>query len=182
MPFIAPPPPARGIRSHGLEPGTVAPPFALPATPDGKLLRLEDFRGRALLLVFYPADFTPVCTSELGIFNELRGELDQLGASVLGLSVDSIWTHLAFAKEHGLDVPLLSDFHPKGDVARRYGVYREEDGFCERANFVLDGEGRIFWKEVSPIEVNPGADQAIAALERLTGRHLSDAASLEAQP
>jgi peroxiredoxin (alkyl hydroperoxide reductase subunit C) len=174
MLVIAPPPPAKGIRSHGLPPGVQAPELGVPATPDGRKVTLADYKGSALVLVFYPADFTPVCTSELGIFNELLPEFGNLGARVLGVSCDSIWAHIAFARELHLQIPLLSDFHPKGELSRRYKVYREEDGFSERALFVIDREGIIAWSHVSPLEVNPGADGVLEALERLSGKRLDE--------
>src|SRR3954467_7339150 len=138
MAFIAPPPPAKGIRAPGLPAGTRAPSFSLPASPDGRKISLEDLRGSTVLLIFYPADFTPVCTSELGIFNELASDFGQLDTRALGISVDSFWTHLAFAHENNLRLPLLADFNPKGEVCRQYGVYRDEEGFSERALFVID--------------------------------------------
>lgn len=172
MVTIAPPPPASGISSTGLRAGTRAPSFKLPATPDGRLVSLEEHGGAPVLLVFYPADFTPVCNSELSVFNELLPEFGQLGARLLAISCDSVWSHIAFATELRTQIPLLSDFHPKGQVSRSYGVYREQDGFSERALFVIDGRGEIFWSHVSPIEKNPGPDGAIDALERLTGQHV----------
>lgn len=172
MVTIAPPPPAKGIRSSGIPAGTRAPPFTLPATPDGRLVSLEEYRGTPLLLIFYPADFTPVCNSELSVFNELLPEFGQLGARLVGISCDSVWSHIAFANQLRTQIPLLADFEPKGQVARSYGVYRDQDGFSERALFVIDGRGEIFWSHVSPIEKNPGPDGAIDALERLTGQHV----------
>ena len=172
MATIAPPPPASGILSHGLSPGTRAPELDAPATPDGRRVKLADHKGSPVGLIFYPGDFTPVCTNELGLFNELLPELEGLGARVFGISCDSLWAHVAYVKELNLRIPLLSDFHPKGEVARRYDVYREDIGTSERALFVIDAEGVIYWSHVSPIEVNPGADGMLDALERLTGRQL----------
>jgi peroxiredoxin len=174
---IAPPPEATGIRSYGLKPGTRAPELAVPATPDGRVVTLEQFHGQPVVLIFYPQDFTPVCTGEMGLFNELLPEFNQFGAHVLGCSVDSLPTHIAFSRELGLQIQLLADFHPKGGVARRYDVYRAEEGFSERAIFVIDGQGQIFWSFVSPIEQSPGADGVLDALERLTGRGLEQGAS-----
>ncbi|MDP2343533.1 MAG: redoxin domain-containing protein [Deltaproteobacteria bacterium] len=172
---LAPPPEATGIRVHGLPSGVPAPPLDLPATPDGRRLSLSAFAGAPLVIVFYPADFTPVCAGEIGLFNELLPEIGRLGARVVGISVDSISTHTAFAEELHVQIPLLADFHPKGEVARRYNVYREEEGFSERALFVVDGGGVIFWSHVSPIELNPGAAGVLDALERLTGKSLEEA-------
>ena len=170
---IAPSPPASGVVAEGLPAGRPAPELGLPATPDGRRITLADQRGSPVVLVFYPGDFTPVCTSELGLFNELLPDFSNLGAKVFGLSCDSLWAHIAYAKELNLRLPLLSDFHPKGEVSRRYGVFRDDIGTCERALYVIDAEGTIFWSHVSPIEVNPGADGVIDALERLTGKSLS---------
>ena len=174
MVTIAPPPPASGVLAWGLPPGTRAPELELPATPDGHRIKLADHQGSPVVLVFYPGDFTPVCTSELGLFNELLPEMEALGASVLGISCDSLWAHIAYARELNLRLPLLSDFHPKGEVSRRYQVYRDDIGTSERALFVIGGDGVIFWSEVSALEINPGADGVIDALERLTGNSMGE--------
>jgi peroxiredoxin (alkyl hydroperoxide reductase subunit C) len=179
MVTIAPPPPASGILAPGLPPGARAPELGAPATPDGRALGLAELRGSPLVLVFYPGDFTPVCTGELGLFNELLPELEGFGARVVGLSCDSLWAHIAYAQELNLRIPLASDFHPKGEVSRRYQVYRDDIGTSERALYVVDGAGVIFWSHVSPIELNPGADGVLDALERLTGRRALD---LEPRP
>jgi len=147
-----------------LEPGTRAPDFSLHTTPD-QPLSLRDFRGRRLILAFYPADWSPVCTDQLAVYNELLPEFRRLGAELLGFSVDGVWCHLAFAKDRKLRFALLSDFEPKGEVARAYGVYRKSEGVSERALFVLDGEGIIRWSYVSPIGINPGAEGILEALE-----------------
>src|SRR5262249_14721920 len=141
---VVPAPPARGVRSSGLSPGTRAPTLSLPATPDGRVMDVTGLRA-PVLLVFYPADFTPVCNSELSLFNELLPDMAQLGARVFGISVDSVWSHMAFAQELKSQIPLLSDFHPKANVSQRYRVYRDEDGFSERALFVIGPDGVIFW-------------------------------------
>jgi peroxiredoxin (alkyl hydroperoxide reductase subunit C) len=179
---LAPPPPAWGIRAHGLPAGAPAPELGLPATPGWSLVRLADYRGSPIVLIFYPGDFTPVCTSELGLFNELLPEFGCFGAKLLAVSCDSLWSHVAYAQELNIQVPLLSDYHPKGVGSRRYDVYREEDGISERALFVIDGDGVISWAYVSPIEQNPGADGVLQALERLTGRHLDLPPAPEATP
>jgi peroxiredoxin len=153
-------------RSTALERGTPAPDFALPSTPD-QLVSLREFRGRPVILVFYPADWSPVCGDQTALYNELLPEFHRFGAELLGISVDGAWCHLAFARDRKLKFPLLSDFEPKGAVAREYGVYRSHDGLTERALFVIDSEGVIRWSFVSPIGVNPGADGILAALEGL---------------
>jgi peroxiredoxin (alkyl hydroperoxide reductase subunit C) len=175
MGSLAPPPPASGIQSHGLARGTAAPDLDIPATPDGNRIKLADQRGSPAVLIFYPGDFTPVCTGELQLFNELLPELEALGAKVFAISCDSLWSHIAYTKEANLRIPLLTDFHPKGEVCRRFEVYRDDIGTAERALFVLDGDGRIFWSHVSPIEINPGADGVLLALEQLTGKDLEPA-------
>lgn len=175
MVTTAPPPPASGVLAAGLRPGTRAPELDLPATPDGHRIKLSDHQGSPVVLVFYPGDFTPVCTSELGLFNELLPEMEAFGASVLAISCDSLWAHIAYAREMNMRLPLLSDFHPKGEVSRRYQVYRDDIGTSERALVVIGGDGLIFWSEVSPLEVNPGADGVIDALERLTGQSMGEA-------
>lgn len=172
MVLQAPPPPASGVRAHGLSRGAAAPELDIPATPEGKRIALGDQRGSPTVLVFYPGDFTPVCTGELGLFNELLPELQAFGAKVFAISCDSLWSHIVYANELNLRIPLLTDFHPKGEVCRRFDVYRDDIGTAERALFVLDGDGRIFWSHVSPIEINPGADGVLVALEQLTGKAL----------
>ncbi|MCU1280629.1 MAG: Peroxiredoxin [bacterium] len=149
-----------------LEPGKQAPDFCLKATPD-QLVSLADFRGRPVVLVFYPADWSPVCSDQLGIYNELHDEFRRYDAQLVGLSVDGVWCHLAFTQQRKFRFPLLADFEPKGGVARTYGCYEKRDGVAERALFVLDREGMIRWSYVSPIGVNPGADGILEALGRL---------------
>lgn len=146
--------------------GQPAPEFSLPSTPDQKV-SLSEFRGSNVVLVFYPADWSPVCSDQLALYNELHEEFDALNARVLGISVDGAWCHLSFAKDRHYHLPLLADFEPKGEVARRYGVYREKDGFAERALFVVDAKGVIRWRFVSPVGVNPGADGILRELEAI---------------
>jgi peroxiredoxin len=146
--------------------GTIAPDFSLQCTPDRRV-SLAEFRGRPVVLVFYPADWSPVCGDQLALYNELREEFGKFDAVILAISVDGVWCHAAFAKDRHYHFTLLSDFEPKGEVARRFGVYRETDGVAERALFVLDKAGVIHWSYVSPIGVNPGADGILSALETL---------------
>ena len=152
--------------NHVLSAGTPAPDFSLHATPD-QLVSLSDFRGRPVILAFYPADWSPVCGDQMGLYNEVLSEFLHHDAELLGISVDGAWSHIAFAHERKLRFPLLSDFEPKGGVARLYGVYREHDGTSERALFVIDAAGMIRWSYVSPVGVNPGADGILRALEAL---------------
>jgi peroxiredoxin len=149
-----------------LPPGTEAPEFALPSTPDQRV-SLAEFRGRPVILVFYPEDWSPVCSDQLALYQELLPEFQKFDAAIVGISVDGIWCHLAFAKDRNLHFPLLADFEPKGDVARLYGVYRAEDGTSERALYVIDSEGIVRWSYVSPVGINPGADGILRALEEL---------------
>jgi peroxiredoxin len=149
--------------------GTPAPDFELKATPD-QLLRLSELRGRPVILVFYPADWSPVCGDQVALYNEILPEFREYGAELIGISVDGVWCHSAFARDRKLHFPLLSDFEPKGAVARLYGAYREDDGTSERALFVLDGDGIIRWSYCSPVSVNPGADGILNALESLVGK------------
>lgn len=155
-----------------LGPGTLAPSFSLHSTPD-QSISLSDFRGSPVILAFYPADWSPVCGDQMVLYNELLPEFGRYGAQLFGISVDGAWCHLAFSKDRMLRFPLLSDFEPKGAVARVYGAYREQDGVSERALFVIDREGMIRWSYVSPIGVNPGADGILAALEDLGAKQLN---------
>jgi peroxiredoxin (alkyl hydroperoxide reductase subunit C) len=158
---------ARG--TPGLAPGAAAPELDLPASPDFRRIRLADLRGARVVLAFYPADFTPVCSSELALLSEIMPDIEALGAKLYGISCDSVFCHRAFAERLNLKMPLLSDFHPKGEASRRYGVYSDESGTSARALFVIDGAGVVFWSEVVPGDVNPGAAGVLDALERLRG-------------
>lgn len=149
--------------------GATAPDFTLPATPD-QTVSLRELRGHPVVLVFYPADWSPVCTDELAVFNQLLPEFQRMNAIVLGVSVDGIWCHGAFSDSRNLGFQLLSDFEPKGKVSRDYGVYREKEGTSARATFVIDKDGVITWSEVSPVGINPGAGGALAAIEKLAGQ------------
>ncbi len=152
---------APGVQSTG------AGPKSLP--PD-QYISLSGLRGRPVILIFYPADWSPVCSDELALYNELLPEFQRFNAALLAVSVDSYWSHLAFANERKLRFPLLSDFEPKGEVARIYGAYRQQDGISERALFVIDAGGMIRWSYVSPLDVNPGADGVLEALEGLASK------------
>jgi peroxiredoxin len=145
--------------------GTPAPEFTLDRGPN-EPLALSSLRGQPVVLVFYPADWSPVCGDELSVFNEVLPAFAQYKAQLLGISVDGVWCHAAFAKDHHLQFPLLADFEPKGAVARAYGVYRD-DGVSGRALFVIDAHGTIRWSYLSPIDINPGADGVLQALDKL---------------
>ncbi len=150
-----------------LQAGTEAPEFSLRTTAD-QLVSLSEFRGQPVILAFYPADWSPVCGDQMALYNELLPEFERYGAQLLGISVDGVWCHMAFHENRKLGFPLLSDFEPKGAVARQYGAYREGDGTTERALFVLDSDGIIRWSYCSPVGVNPGADGILRALEHLS--------------
>jgi peroxiredoxin len=149
-----------------LPPGSPAPEFALPSTPDQRV-SLAEFRGQPVVLAFYPEDWSPVCSDQLALYQELLPEFRKFNAELLGISVDGVWCHLAFAKDRNLHFPLLADFEPKGEVSRLYQAYRATDGTSERALYVIDEDGIVRWSYVSPVGVNPGADGILRALEDL---------------
>lgn len=149
-----------------LQPGSIAPAFTLPSAPDKKV-SLAEFRGGNVVLVFYPFDWSPVCGDQLALYNELLEDFTALKAQVLAISVDSVWCHAAFAGDRKYRFPLLADFEPKGQVARSYGAYESHEGAAERALFVIDTKGVIRWSYLSPMDVNPGADGILKALESL---------------
>ena len=161
--------PTASSDSQILQPGTVAPDFALPSSPDKKMT-LRDLRGRPVILIFYPADWSPVCGDQMSLYNEILPEFRRHGAELFGISVDGAWCHAAYRQHRNLHFTLLADFEPKGEVARNYGIYRKQDGVCERALFVIDKEMRVHWSYVSPIGVNPGADGILNALEELSNK------------
>lgn len=155
-----------GARSV-LRPGAKAPEFRLNSTPDQKVA-LRDFRGRPVILAFYPADWSPVCTDQLSLLNQVLPEFRKYhDAEVIAISVDGIWSHIAFSKDRKLRFPVLADFEPKGKVARLYGAYQEAAGESARALFVIDDLGVIRWSYLSPVGVNPGVDGILAALDEM---------------
>jgi peroxiredoxin len=166
--------------NQALAAGTSAPDFLLSSTPDQKV-GLSEFRGRPVVLVFYPADWSPVCGDQVTLYNEMLDEFGRHEAQLLGISVDGAWCHAAFSQQRRLHFPLLADFEPKGDVARQYGVYRSREGVSERALFLIDRQGMVAWTHVSPIGVNPGVDGILHALEGLGGPTGSPAAGQAAQ-
>jgi peroxiredoxin len=101
------------------------------------------------------------------LYQAALSEFQRYDAQVLGISVDGVWCHRAFAQHNGIEFPLLSDFEPKGELSRTYGVYRHQDGTSERALFVIDPEGTVTWSYVSPVDVNPGADGILRALDSM---------------
>ena len=146
--------------------GTPAPDFTLKATPD-QTLSLSELRGVPVVLVFYPADWSAVCGDELALFNQTLPMLKKHHAVVLGISVDSVWCHQAYIQSRQLHFDLLADFEPKGAVAKAYGAYDADHGYCKRALFVIDKNGVIAWSYLSPTAVNPGVDGVLDALEAL---------------
>ena len=150
-----------------IEPGSRAPDFALP-DQDGNEVALGDLQGQTTVLAFYPLDFSPVCTDQLNIYQEVMPELRAKGAMVYGISVDSAFAHKAFQERLGLTFPLLADFNPKGRVASDYGVYVEERGHSQRALVMIGPDLRVTWahRSPSPLEI-PGANLIFDALERL---------------
>ena len=149
-----------------LQKDTPAPDFELYTTPDQKL-RLNDLRGKKVILAFYPADWSPVCSDQMALYNETLKLFRRHNAEVIGISVDSKWCHMAFSHDRNLHFPLLADFEPKGKVAKLYDVYNENEGECRRALFVIDEEGIIQWSYLSPDGINPGADGILDALEAM---------------
>lgn len=149
--------------------GSKAPDFEL----DGSAgtTRLSDVlkENDYVVLAFFPAAFSPVCTNEMNLYQEVREEFKRMGAEVVGVSVDSKWVQQAFARQNNLDFPVVADFHPKGAVAEKYGVMRS-DGMAERALFIVDSEGIVRFSYVSELTKNPGADRLLEALEKMTAR------------
>jgi peroxiredoxin len=146
--------------------GQPAPDFTL-KDQDQRDVRLSDFRGQNVVLLFYPLDWSPVCTNEHACFvNELK-RFEQLNARILGISVDSVWSHKAWAEKLGLRYPLLADFHPKGAVARQYGFYLDDKGIAARAIVVVDREGRVAWAKQYEILQVPDVGEVAAVLEKL---------------
>lgn len=161
-------PPMKGERiAAGLPVGMPAPDFVLPDST-GTPRRLFEFRGAPVALVFYPLDWSPGCSVQLELYQQEFDEFASRGVELLGISVDSIYSHGAWAEVRGIRYPLLSDFQPRGDVARRYGVWREPDGFSERALYVIDRDGIIRWVHVSPqLHHLPDLDDLVNALDRV---------------
>jgi peroxiredoxin len=149
-----------------LKVGKIAPGFSLFEMPEHKI-SLSDYEGKRVILVFYPADWSPVCGDEVTLYNEMLSFFEKHDAKVIGISVDSKWCHQAFSHDRNLHFPLLSDFEPKGEVAKMYNVYDESEGTAQRALFVIDEFGIIRWNYLSPVDTNPGADGILTALEEI---------------
>ena len=159
--------------SELLKAGEHAPDFALSsragaaAGDAGSKFTLSEQRGKNVVLVFYPADWSAVCGDQLTLYNEILPVIEKLNAELFGISVDGVFCHQAFREHRGYKMTLLADFEPKGDVAKKYGVYRDGDGFSERALFVIDKEGVIRYSYVSPIGVNSGANEILRSLREI---------------
>ena len=166
---------------QSLRAGVPAPDFELKSSPT-ETIKLRDLRGKPVILAFYPADFSPVCGDQIALYNEVLPEFRKYGAELLGISVDSRWCHAAYVKEKNIHFPLLADFEPKGEVGRRYGAYRAQDGTEERALFVIDRDGLIHWSYLSPVDVNPGADGILDALDSLRAREENQSGVNSTQP
>jgi peroxiredoxin len=148
-----------------IEPGEQAPDFTL-SDQDGNEVSLEDLKGQTSVLVFYPLDFSPVCTDQLKIYQEVLPELEEKGAKLYGVSVDSAFCHKAFRQHLGITIPLLADFHPKGEMSARYGAYNEKRGSTYRALVMIDPDGVVRWSHKSPSSLEiPGVNLIFDALD-----------------
>src|SRR5580700_1334375 len=154
--------------------GAEAPDFELPSSEldngrPGKKIRLSDFRGKKnVVLAFYPLDFSPVCSGENQCFREDFSAFEKAGTQVLGISVDSAWTHLAFAKQMGLAYPLLADFQPRGDVASKYGLFLADKGITARATVIVDKTGKVTYVKQEDIPQARDNKVILAELAKLT--------------
>jgi peroxiredoxin len=148
-----------------IEAGTPAPDF-LVSDQDGNMVGLGDFSGRKLVLAFYPLDFSPVCTDQLSIYQEVLPEIEAKGAALVGVSVDSAYCHRAFRDKLNLTIPLLADFHPKGAMSREYGAYQEDFGTNNRSLVLVGEDGVVRWSHTTPsVKEIPGANLIFDALE-----------------
>lgn len=153
-----------------LPPGTVAPDFSLLRSPQAHLA-LHRLCGQPVVLVFYPLDWEPVSREQLALCQHYAEEFDRFGAWLLGISIDHCLSHAAFARDAQVGFPLLADFHPRGAVARRYGVYREEQGIAARALFVVDCQAIIRFSQAYSDQLNPGVDDLLTTLEVMAADH-----------
>jgi mycoredoxin-dependent peroxiredoxin len=145
--------------------GAPAPEFTL-KDQNQQEVSLASFRGKKrVVIIFYPLDWSPVCTKEHAcLVNDMK-RFDKLDAQVLGLSVDSVWSHKAYAEKMGIPYPLLADFQPRGAVANKYGVFLEDKGITGRAVSIIDRDGNLAWHKDYDIPVVPPVDEIAKALE-----------------
>jgi peroxiredoxin len=149
-----------------IEPGAKAPDFTL-RDQDLEKVSLGDFAGRRLVIAFYPGDFSPICSDQLSVYQEVLGEIEGRGASLVGISVDGVFCHRAFREQLGLEMSLLADFHPKGEVSAAYGAYQPDRGFNNRSLVLVGPDGTVEWSHASPTDLEiPGANLIFDALER----------------
>ena len=152
-----------------VEVGAPAPDFTLP-DQDGRKVSLEDLRGKWTVLVFYPLDFSPTCTDQLNVYNEVLPDIEQEGVQMYGISVDSAYAHKAFQEHLGIRIPLLSDFHPKGEVIKKYGFYADDWGNAGRALVLIGPDLKVEWVYESPSALEiPGANLIFDAIAQRTG-------------
>ena len=150
-----------------IEVGEPAPDFTLP-DHRGEDVSLAGFRGRKLVLCFYPNDFSPVCSDQFSVYESVLADVRERGAELVGISTDGSWAHNAFRKHLGTEITLLSDFHPKGEVTRAYGAYIEERGHPNRSLVLIDEEGVVRWVHESPTPLEiPGANLIFDALDEV---------------
>jgi mycoredoxin-dependent peroxiredoxin len=144
--------------------GAAAPDFVL-KDQSQKEVKLSDFQGKKnVVIVFYPLDWSPVCTNEHACFVNDMKRFEQLDAQVLGISVDSAWSHKAFAEKMGIHYPLLADFQPRGAVGEKFGVYLAEKGITGRAIAIVDRSGKIAWFKNYDIPTVPDLKEVADAL------------------
>jgi len=149
-----------------IEPGAEAPDFSL-LDQDGQTIALSDLRGQTIVLVFYPGDWSPVCTDQMNVYQEVLGDLEEKGAKLYGISIDSAFSHKAFQQHLGITIPLLADFHPKGEVSRKYGAYIEERGHNNRSLVMIAPDLKVVWSHAAPTPLEiPGANLIFDALDQ----------------
>lgn len=146
--------------------GEKAPDFKLPDQNKNEVT-LESLKGQAAVLAFYPLDFSPVCSKEHACFVDDLKQFQGLGARVLGISIDSPFSHAAFAEKMKISYPLLADFHPKGEVAKKFGLYLEEKGITNRATVILDKEGVVRYVQVYDVPQQRNNKEIVEALKKL---------------
>ena len=146
--------------------GQPAPEFIL-KDQDQNDVKLSDYRGKNVVIVFYPLDWSPVCTDEHACFAGNLAQFEKLNAQVIGLSVDSTWSHKAFAEKMGVTYPLLADFFPRGAVADKFGVYHPDKGITGRAIVIIDKVGKVAWSKVYGFGEVPSSKEVAEALAKV---------------